>query len=85
MNSRKERIENLLGFTVTDAELVEATAQAKRKLGRIIEQEGDADGARRRPEYLDRLTAEIARVNKLNTITTKVLRTCAILEQVEYA
>ena len=36
----------------------EAEKQAKRKLARIIEREGDADGERLKPYYLAQLVAE---------------------------
>lgn len=38
----------------------DAKSQAKRKLARIIEREGDSNGERRKPYYLEQLIAEAA-------------------------
>lgn len=43
---------------LSDSEYEEAETSAKRKLARIIEREGDADGERLKPYYLAQLVAE---------------------------
>lgn len=61
-------------FYVTPAEYFKAQEQAKRKLARIIEREGDADGERLKPYYLEQLIAEAIRENSFSLFTTELYR-----------
>lgn len=61
-------------FYVTPSEYNAAQLQAKRKLARIIEREGDADGERLKPYYLEQLTAEAIRENRFSSFTTELCR-----------
>lgn len=54
----KQLAELFLQDFLSDGEFEEAEKQAKRKLARIIEREGDADGERLKPYYLAQLVAE---------------------------
>lgn len=54
----KQLVELYLQDFISDDEYTEAEKQAKRKLARIIEREGDADGERLKPYYLVQLVAE---------------------------
>lgn len=46
--------------------LAVAERQAKRKLSRLIEQEGDANGERLKPYYLEMLVAEAVSAEKFS-------------------
>ena len=50
-----------LGIEITDSQWNEALPEAERKLERIIDREGDADGERRKPYYLGKLVEEAIR------------------------
>ena len=54
----KQLAELYLQDFLSDEEYTEAETQAKRKLARVIEREGDADGERLKPYYLAQLVAE---------------------------
>lgn len=54
----KQTLENRLSIELTDFEYNHAKQQAKTKLARIIEREGDLDGERRKPYYLEQLIYE---------------------------
>lgn len=54
----KQRVEQQLSVSLSDSEYEEAETSAKRKLARIIEREGDADGERLKPYYLVQLISE---------------------------
>lgn len=54
----KQAVEKRLSITLTDFEYDYAKQQAKRKLARIIEREGDLDGERQKPYYLEQLISE---------------------------
>ena len=54
----KQLAELYLQDFISNDEYTEAETQAKRKLARIIEREGDADGERLKPYYLAQLVAE---------------------------
>ena len=54
----KQTVEQELSVFLSDSEYEEAETSAKRKLARIIEREGDADGERLKPYYLVQLISE---------------------------
>jgi hypothetical protein len=58
-----------------NSEPINAIAAAKAKLRRIIDREGDANGIRREPEYLDMLIAEenALHTNKNHDIKKEVI------------
>jgi len=58
-----------LGRGLTDAEWEWALPRAKRKLSRIIEQEGDAGGIRLQPWYLAKLIEEAVSQEMLSQYT----------------
>ncbi len=62
----RRQVESYLGSSIAPSELEEAKAYAERKLASIIDREGDADGARRQPDYLAQLIAETVRSNRLS-------------------
>ena len=64
--SLRRRAESYLGSSIAPSELEEAKAYAERKLAYIIDREGDANGARRQPDYLAQLIAETVRGNRLS-------------------
>ena len=64
--------EEYLAEPLSDTEYEEAKAQAKRKLARIIEREGDADEERRKPYYLAQLIAEAVRVKRFSAFTKEL-------------
>ena len=57
----QQQAEQYLGTAIDPLEWDGAKAYAERKLKRIIDREGDADGARREPWYLAQLIAETVR------------------------
>ena len=54
----KKRIEEALGFALTEEQYEESKARAKRKLSGIIKRYGDCNGVRKEPEYLEELICE---------------------------
>lgn len=58
-----------------------ARAYAEHKLERIIEREGDADGARREPWYLAQLIAETIKGNRFSKFTQDLWETYRYIEQ----
>ena len=54
---------------VTESEYRYAENLAKRKLARIIEREGDADGERLKPYYLEQLIAEAITETRFSAFT----------------
>lgn len=54
----KKRIEEALGFALTDDQYEGSKARAKRKLAGIIKRYGDCNGIRKDPEYLEELIYE---------------------------
>ncbi len=54
----QRQAEQYLGATITPFELGNARISAEQKLARIIERDGDENGARREPWYLAQLVAE---------------------------
>lgn len=65
----KSLSEQYLSSAISQREFEQAEMQAKRKLARIIEREGDADGERRKPYYLAQLIAEAVRSDRLSSLT----------------
>ena len=65
----QQQAEQYLGSQITPSEWDGARADAEHKLERIIEREGDADGARREPWYLAQLIAETVRSNRFSGLT----------------
>lgn len=61
--------EKYLSDSISTQEFEQAETQAKRKLARIIEREGDADGERRKPYYLAQLIAEAVRSDRFSSFT----------------
>lgn len=68
----QQQAEQYLGSQITPSEWDGARAYAEHKLERIIEREGDADGARREPWYLAQLIAETVRGNRFSRLTKLV-------------
>ena len=64
--------EQYLGTAIDPLEWDGAKAYAEHKLKRIIDREGDADGARREPWYLAQLIAETVRGNRFSRLTKLV-------------
>lgn len=64
--------EQYLPGSIERYEYEEAVEQAKRKLARIIEREGDADGERRKPYYLAQLIAEAVRAERFSVFTKEL-------------
>lgn len=64
--------EEYLAEPLSDTEYEEAKAQAKRKLARIIEREGDSNGERRKPYYLAQLIAEAVRAERFSAFTLEL-------------
>lgn len=65
----KSLSEQYLSSAISQQEFEKAEMQAKRKLARIIEREGDADGERRKPYYLAQLIAEAIRTDRFSSFT----------------
>lgn len=65
----KSLSEQYLSSAISQREFEQAEMQAKRKLARIIEREGDADGERRKPYYLAQLIAEAVRTDRFSSFT----------------
>lgn len=65
----RQQAEAYYGAVIGPSEWDKAKAYAERKLHRIIEREGDADGARREPWYLAQLIAETVRADSLSQLT----------------
>lgn len=61
-----------LGGTIEPSEWDKAKEEAERKLGRIIDREGDADGARREPWYLAQLIAEAVKQSRFSKFTIEL-------------
>ena len=58
-----------LGRNPSEDEWEEALPRAERKLSRIIDREGDADGMRRQPWYLGKLVEEAIREEAFSQFT----------------
>ena len=71
----KQSVEQQLSVSLSDSEYEEAETSAKRKLARIIEREGDADGERLKPYYLVQLISE--------AITAERFSLCCYLKALE--
>lgn len=54
----KEQVEKKLGFEVTNEQYGQSKERARKKLNSIISRYGDANGNRRKPEYLRELIYE---------------------------
>lgn len=65
----KEEVESRLGISISDEAFERAYEHAKRKLARIIEREGDLDGARLQPFYITQLTVEAVREQGFSEFT----------------
>lgn len=65
----QQEAEKFLGTEIEPSEWDSAKTCAERKLDRIIEREGDADGARREPWYLAQLIAEAVRGDRFSRFT----------------
>lgn len=65
----QQQAEKYLGGAIELSEWDNAKEQAERKLGRIIDREGDAGGARREPWYLAQLIAEAVRSSRFSKFT----------------
>ena len=59
MNEIKELAEKYLGTKIGQEVFEAELTQAKHKLDRIIRNEGDANGERKKPYYIAQLVAEI--------------------------
>lgn len=59
-------VESYTGYKISDSEYNEALEEAKRKLARIIEREGDADGERLQPYYIAQLISEALSVKRFS-------------------
>lgn len=68
----QQQAEQYLGTAIDPLEWDGAKAYAEHKLKRIIDREGDADGARREPWYLAQLIAETVRGNRFSRLTKLV-------------
>lgn len=69
----QQQAERYLGTTIEPSEWGKARPEAERKLGRIIEREGDADGARREPWYLAQLIAEAVISDRLTRFSLDLM------------
>lgn len=78
----KQLAELYLSDFMSDSEYEKAEKQAKRKLARIIEREGDADGERLKPYYLAQLIAEAVTAERLSNYC-KELYTSRTMEKKE--
>lgn len=77
----QQQAEQYLGSQITPSEWDGARAYAEHKLKRIIEREGDADGARREPWYLAQLIAEAVRGNRFSKLTHDLWEAYKYIEQ----
>ena len=77
----KQQAEQYLGSQITPSEWDGARAYAEHKLERIIEREGDADGARWEPWYLAQLIAETVKGNRFSKFTQDLWETYRYIEQ----
>lgn len=66
LTEARNEASDYLGREVTDTEWEKAYAPATRKLAFIIAREGDAGGARRRPQYLGKLVQEQITASELS-------------------
>ena len=66
--TEKEIVELNLNDILSDSEYFQAKAQAKRKLARIIEREGDANGERLKPYYISQLIYEAIVSNRFTKL-----------------
>lgn len=64
----REDVCDILGRELSDATWARAYEEAKKKLRHIIDQYGDADGARSRPEYMAELVAEAVRAEAMAAV-----------------
>lgn len=77
----QQQAEQYLGSQITPSEWDGARAYAEHKLERIIEREGDADGARREPWYLAQLIAEAVKGNRFSKLTQDLWEAYRYIEQ----
>ena len=68
----QQQAERHLGSEIRPSELEAARAYAERKLAYIIDREGDANGARRQPDYLAQLIAETVRGSRLSRCLNEI-------------
>lgn len=73
MDSLRERAERYLGTAIEPQEWGNAKVQAERKLGQIIEREGDLNGVRRESWYLAQLIAETVKSERFNRFTIMLI------------
>ena len=78
----REEVESLLGVSIAESVFARAYEHAKRKLARIIEREGDADGERLRPYYITQLTAEAVREQSFSDFTIMLCEAFREAEQI---
>lgn len=65
----KEEAESYLGMRLSRDEFTAAADRARRKLRRIIDRYGDADGERNKQYYLAQLISEAVREQRLSDYT----------------
>lgn len=78
----REEVESRLGVSITEEMFARAYEHAKRKLARIIEREGDADGARLQPYYITQLTVEAVREQSFSEFTILLCNAYREAEQI---
>ena len=77
----QQQAEQYLGTAIDPLEWDDARAYAEHKLKKIIEREGDADGARREPWYLAQLIAEAVKGNRFSKLTQDLWEAYRYIEQ----
>lgn len=80
-SSLQQQAESYLGGTIEPSEWDKAKEEAERKLGRIIDREGDADGTRREPWYLAQLIAEAVRSSRISQFTIDLACLCRYADE----
>lgn len=70
----KELAQGYTSIEIPDDEYAQAERQARKKLARIIEREGDFGGARLQPRYLAQLIAEAIRENRFARFTVELYK-----------
>lgn len=81
----KEIIELNLSAVISNVEYKMAEEQAKRKLARIIEREGDANGERRKPYYILQLIYEAIVENRISNYLNSTSQTLEIKKEMPAA
>lgn len=64
-------LDSTISAPLTAEEYIIAEKRAREKLERIISREGDADGARRTPQYLNALIKEAVEQERYTAYTTQ--------------